>query len=157
MTVFREFWDVPSFRDAFTSLIKLPESAIGALADALDQGPLPYSPPEGSGISAEDWMRSRPTVAMLVSIRDTEGFAELVKDIKRTFEGSPDRNRAEAVTRQLLELDPDREQLSFIRRTQDAGLPVLVSMSVEVDFRAVTSVTRGEPTLRTCLRCTSHV
>jgi hypothetical protein len=147
MTAFTEFWDIASFRDAFTSLIMLPESSIQVLRSSLDQGGLPSGPPEGSGISVEDWRRSRSTVRTLAAIRDDDGFAELISDIGQVLRESPDNERALVMIRQLLELDPNTEQLNLIRRTQDAALPVLINLTAEIDFRAVPSVSGGEPTL----------
>lgn len=147
MTTFVEFWDIADFRDAFLSLIKLPESSIHALRAALDEGSLPSAPPEASAISAEDWRRSRPTVRTLAAVRDDYGFTALLDDVRETLDGSPESERAIRTIQQLLELDPDTEQLNLIRRKQDAALPVLVNLSVEVDFRAVPSVADHDPTL----------
>jgi hypothetical protein len=146
MTAFLEFWDIADFRDAFFSLINLPESSISTFRVALDQESLPSSPPEGSNISAEDWRRSRPAIRTLAAVRDDFGFAALLQDIREVLEGSPESEHAVRAIRQLLELDPDEEQLNLIRRTQDSALPVLVSLSVEVDFRAVPPVPGREST-----------
>jgi hypothetical protein len=147
MTAFGEFWDIASFRSAFTALIRLPESAIQALRSALDEGNLPSSPPEGSGVATDDWLRARSTVRTLAAIRDDDGFAALLGDVGQMMGNSPDSERSIRVVTELLELDPETEQLILIKRTQSAALPVLVSLSVEVDFRAVPSVAADQPTL----------
>jgi hypothetical protein len=147
MTAFVEFWDIADFRDAFLSLIKLPESSILAFRAALDEGRLPSAPPKTSAISVEDWRSSRATVRTLAAVRDDYGFTALLDDVRETLEGSPEGEQAIRAIQQLLEQDPETEQLNLIKRKQDAALPVLVSLSVEVDFRAVPSVADREPTL----------
>jgi hypothetical protein len=146
MTAFTEFWDIASFRSAFISLIKSPEPTIQALRAALDEGSLPSSPPEGSGVSADVWLGSRSTVRTLLYIRDGDGYTALLSDVSQMVE-APDKERAMEVIQQLLELDSETEQLNLVRNTQRAGLPVLENLSAEVDFRVVPSLSEGEPTL----------
>lgn len=149
MTAFNEFWEIPSFRASFTEFINFPQSSIQAVRDALGAGGLPSTPPEGSGVSSDEWLRARSMVRTLAAIRDDEGLAPLLGDIGQTIEGikGVDGEQAINMTRQLLELDPETEQLNLIRRAQYSALPVLVNLSVEVDFRAVPSINDEGPTL----------
>ena len=138
MATFKEFWEISSFRDAFSALIELPDSAIRAFKTGIDEDDLPPVASDPS-ISANIWSRTRAVVQTLLSVRDDVGFAALIDDVQQRVHSLPYSERAVAIVRQLFEVDPQTEQASLIRRAQYSALPVLVNLTVDVDFRVAAS------------------
>jgi len=128
-------------------LIDLPEASLYGLREALQREDLPIESPDNLDLSNDDWLKVRAVLRVLQNIREDEGLASLLADIREAPDLRRDVDLAALKVETLLKVSPETEQRNMIRRAQYAALPVLENLSIEVDFRAVKGIDGGGPTL----------
>lgn len=132
--LFRGLWRIAGFRSSFASLNALSEERIEAISKAFkEEEDLGLLSATLTGDEGDHVQHSVSVLQTLSRVRDQDGIEDLVADVEALAGDAG--IKAAHVIRTVLREDPQQAERRRYEIAQHSGLPVLVSMSVEVDFR----------------------
>ncbi|MEJ3741795.1 hypothetical protein WEI85_00635 [Actinomycetes bacterium KLBMP 9797] len=145
MSALRALWKIAGFREALRVLLKLDESMMEKVVAASEARLGPISAVGTADERAGTLATAAAALETLTRIRDEDGMDDLMADADYLLSDIPNAHKRLSG---LLRESPDEAEQRVISRAQHAALPVLVRLSLEVDFRAVAlpdSTTRFVP------------